>query len=103
MDLAKIVIILNLEPSRSVKQLCSTLGHTGYYKKFIKNYAQITVPMEEILKKDVTYFWNDDCIRSFDVLKGKLASVPILVFQKLDVEFHVHVDASCIMLGTILT
>ena len=36
------------------------------------------------------------------VLKGKLASAPILVFPKWDVEFHVHVDALCIALGAVL-
>ena len=79
------------------------MGHTGYYSKFIKSYAQITAPMEELFKKDVTFCWNDDCMKSLDVLKEKFASVTILVFQKWDVEFHVHVDASCIVLGTILT
>jgi len=59
--------------------------------------------MEKLLKKDVTYFWNGDCMKSLDVLKGKLASAPILVFPKWDVGFHVHVDTLCIALGAILT
>jgi len=42
-------------------------------------------------------------MKSLDVLKGKLTSAPILVFPKWDVEFHVHVDASCIMLRSVLT
>ena len=46
-DSAKITIIVNLPPSKSVKQLHTTLGHTGYYRKFIKGYAQITAPMEK--------------------------------------------------------
>lgn len=37
------------------------------------------------------------------MLKEKAASTPILVFPKWDIEFHVHVDMSCIVLGTILT
>eukprot|EP00253_Pinus_taeda_P031345 PITA_31345 len=87
-DPVKIVVILNLEASRSVKQLRATLGHTGYYRNFIKSYAQITTLMEKLLKKYVTYCWNDDCMKSLDVLKGTLASTPILVFPKWDVEFH---------------
>ena len=102
-DLVKIAVILNLEAPRSVKQLRTTLGHTGYYRKFIKSYAQITVPMENLLKKDITFCWNDDCMKSLHVLKGKSASTPILVFPKWEVEFHVHVDASCIVLGMVLT
>ena len=103
MDPAKIVVILNLEAQRSVKQLHATMGHTRYYKKFKKSYAQITAPMEKLLEKDLTYCWNDDCMKSLDVLKGKLDSAPILVFPKWDVEFHVHVDASCITIGAVLT
>ena len=80
-DPAKIAIILNLEAPWSVKQLRATLGHTGYYRKFIKSYAQIKAPMVQILKKDATYCWNDDCMKSLDVLKEKLASTPILVIQ----------------------
>ena len=63
----------------------------------------ITVPMEKLLKKGVTFCWNDDCMKSLDVLKGKLAFAPILVFPKWDVEFHVHVDALFITLGVVLT
>ena len=102
MDPVKIVVILNLEAPRSVKQLRTMLEHTGYYRKFIKSYAQITMPMEKLLKKDATYYWNDDFEKSLDVLKDKMASAPILVFPKWDIEFHVHVDASCIALGDVL-
>ena len=35
-DPAKIAIIVNLSPPNSVRQLCTTFGHTGYYRKFIK-------------------------------------------------------------------
>ena len=103
MDPAKIIIILNLQALQSVKQLCTTLGHTGYYQKFIKSYTQITDPMEQFLKKDATYYWNEECNKSLKTLKEKMASAPILVFPKWNVEFHVHVDASCIALGVVLT
>lgn len=59
MDPTKIVVIINLEAPRSVKQLCATLGHTGYYWKFIKIYAQITTPMEKFIKKDATFCWDE--------------------------------------------
>jgi len=47
-DPMKIATILNLEASRSVKKLHATLGNTGYYRKFIKDNAQITIPMEKL-------------------------------------------------------
>jgi hypothetical protein len=50
-----------LKPNaRPVKQLHTVLGHTGYYRKFIKGYAQITMPMEKLLKKDCQYSWIEE-------------------------------------------
>ena len=102
-DPVKIAVILNLEAPRSVKQLCTTLGHMRYYRNFIKGYAEITAPMEKLLKKDVIFCWNDDCKKSLDILKEKMVNAPFLVFPDWKKEFQVHVNASCIALGVVLT
>jgi len=101
-DPAKIAIIVNLPPPTSVRQLRATLGHTGYYRKFIKGYAQITTPMEKLLKKDTKFIWTEDCQRSLDILKERMVTTPILIFLDWSKEFHVHVDASSIALGAVL-
>lgn len=103
MDPAKLMVIINLEATRSVKQLRTTLGHTGYYRNFVKSYAEKTTPMENLLKKDVTFYWNEECQWSLDVLKEKMVTTPILIFPNWKKEFHVHIDASCHALGAILT
>ena len=102
-DLTKIVVILNLEVSRNVKQLCATLGCMGYYKTFIKIYAQIIAPMEKFLKKDIMFYSNNDYKKSLEILKENMVTAPILGFLDWKKEFHVHVDASCIALGAVLT
>ena len=61
MDPAKIAVIVNLEAPMNVKQLCVMLGHMGDYIKFVKAYAQITTPMEKLLKKDTTFYWDEEC------------------------------------------
>jgi hypothetical protein len=78
------------------------LGHTGYYRKFIKGYAQITTPMEKLLKKDTKFQWNEDCRQGLDTLKERMFTTPILVFTDWGKTFHVHVDASTIALGVIM-
>jgi hypothetical protein len=60
-DPSKIAIIVDLPPPTSVRQLRTVLGHIGYYKKFIKGYAQITTPMENILKKYCHFQWSEEC------------------------------------------
>ena len=102
MDPVKIDIIVNLPPPKSVKQLRTTLGHTGYYRKFIKGYAQIIAPMEKQLKKDIRFEWTPECQARLDILKEKMVTATILVFPDWNKEFHVHVNASSIALGIVL-
>jgi hypothetical protein len=54
-DLAKIAVIVNLPPPQTVCQLRATLGHIGYYRKFIKGYVQVTASMEKLIKKDTKF------------------------------------------------
>ena len=102
-DPANITIVVKLPALSSIKQLRAVLGHTRYYKKFIKGYAKITAPMEKLLKKDVKFLWNEECQQSLDILKEKMVTAPILVFPDWTKPFHVHVDASDIALGVVLT
>ena len=55
MDPTKIMIIVDLPPHSIVKQLRTTLGHMGYYRKFIRGYVEVTAPMEKLLKKYVKF------------------------------------------------
>jgi hypothetical protein len=50
-DMEKIKIILDLKPPVNQKQIKIFLGHTGYYRKFIHHYSDITFPMDELLRK----------------------------------------------------
>ena len=102
-DPTKISIIVNLPAPDSFKQLRIVLGHTRYYRKFIKGYAKITTPMEKMLKKEAKFLWNEECQQSLNTLKEKMVTTPIFVFSDWTKPFHVHVDASGIALGVVLT
>ena len=78
------------------------LGHTGYYRKFIKGYALITTPMEKLLKKDLSFFWDEECQKSFATVKENMVTAPILILPNWSKVFHVHVDAFGIALGAII-
>ena len=47
--------------------------------------------------------WNEECQKSLDTLKEKMVTAPILLFLDWTKPFHVHVDASSITLGILLT
>jgi len=79
-DMAKIKIILDLKPPTNPKQIRVFLGHTGYYRKFIRHYSDITFPLNELLRHDVEFNWTKDCNESFERLKRSLVEAPILKF-----------------------
>lgn len=82
--------------------ISETECHHEVHGSQIEN-LDIIVPMEKLLKKDGTFCWNDDCKESLDILKEKMVTASILVFLYWKKEFDVHVDASCIALGAVLT
>lgn len=102
-DPTKISIILDLVAPATIKQLHAALGHTGYYRRFMHSYTQITTPLEKLLKKYILFVWMEECQKAFDELKEKLVSMQVLVFPDWTKIFHVHGDASSIALGAVLT
>jgi hypothetical protein len=101
-DPAKVAVIVNMPPPMSENKLQYTLGHIGYYCRFIKRYTNITASLENLLKKAETFQWALECDKSFETLKHKLNIAPIIIFPNWENEFHVHVDASGISLGYML-
>ena len=78
----KIALILSLPPPTNVKQLSATLGHTGYYHKFICGYVAIKSPMKRLLKKDAVFVGSQERQVSFETLKANMDYVPRLVFPE---------------------
>ena len=102
MEPTKIAAIIHMEPPCNVKQLRATLGHTRYYRRFIRNYATIIAPMEKLLRKTKEFIWTMDCQETLNKLKERLVSATILVYLDWNKMFHVHIDASGTALGAVL-
>ena len=92
-----------LKPPVNPKQVRVLLGHTGYYRKFMRYHSNMTYRLEELLREDREFDWIDECNISFQTLKGKIVEAPILRFPNWSIKFHVHINASGLALGMILT
>ena len=101
-DIAKIKVIVDLKALVNAKQIRIFLGHTGYYRKFIRQYSDITYPLEELLRVEILYIWTNECQQAFEILKRKLVEAPILKFPDWSRKFHVHIDASALVVYAIL-
>ena len=67
---------------------------TGYYKRFIKNFAKVSYPLDRLTCKGESFRWEKEKDESFEGLKVHLARTPIVAYPDWNKEFHVHIDAS---------
>ncbi|GJY55179.1 reverse transcriptase domain-containing protein [Tanacetum coccineum] len=78
-DKAKIEAIFKLPYPTNVKAIRSFLGHHGFYRRFIKDFSQITRPMTHLLVKYDSFNFSEECIQAFDKLKHELTYAPIMI------------------------
>jgi len=84
------------------KAIHSFLGLTGYFRKFIRNYARIAKPLSDIMKEDQKFRFEEEQRQSFEQLKGILTTEPILQIYRPDAITELHTDASKEGYGAVL-
>lgn len=88
---------------RTPKQIKSFLGLLGYYRKFIKDFSNLTKPLTECLRKGKTIKLTPSFINCFDHCKNILCNDPILKYPDFSKPFNVTSDASNVALGAVLS
>lgn len=79
-DNTKIESIQKLPVPQNKKELERLIGMLTYVSKFVKNFADKTAPLRNLLKKDVVFEWNMEQQEAFEQLKISLSSAPVLQF-----------------------
>src|SRR5512142_488739 len=101
-DPSNVESVTNWKQPKTVSEIRSFLGLAGYYRRFIENFSKIAKPMTRLLQKDVKYKWSEECEQSFQELKNRLVSAPILILPDPKKGFQVYCDASKLGLGCVL-
>lgn len=101
-DPEKISAITEFPTPRSVKQVRRFLGMSGWYRKFIRNYAAISTPLTDLLKANRKFVWTEESQKSFEELKSILSSAPVLHSPDFSQPFYIHCDASKTGIGAVL-
>ena len=101
-DPSKIKAIMEWESPKSVTEIRSFLGLAGYYRRFVKDFSLIAKPLTNLLKKNIPFQWTDACQQSFEELKYRLTTAPILAFPSEHGGYVVFTDASENGLGFVL-
>ncbi|KAK8573700.1 hypothetical protein V6N13_009788 [Hibiscus sabdariffa] len=101
-DKAKTDVIRSLPYPTTVRDIRSFLGHAGFYRRFIKDFSKIAQPLCTLLQKDQAFEFDERCRESFDILKEKLVSAPIVQPPNWDYPFELMCDASDTSVGVVL-
>ena len=123
-DPEKVSAVKEWPVPKTVKEVKSFLGFTGFYRRFIQDYAAIARPLHDLtigyyakgcerkkvrpgipilsLSSDISEKWKSEQQEAFDKLKECLISDPILTLADKTQPFELHVDASGVGLGAIL-
>ncbi|RDY09961.1 Retrovirus-related Pol polyprotein, partial [Mucuna pruriens] len=101
-DKSKINIITSLPNPAFMREVHSFLGHARFYRRFIKNFNKIALPLSKLLQKDVDFIFYQPCIEAFQELKIQLISALILQAPNWEYSFELMCDASNSALEAIL-
>lgn len=111
----KVQAIANFPTPKTLKDLRSFLGMSGYYRRFIKDYAKLAKPLTSLLRgedgrvsknlsKNKVIFLDSDAIKSFNILKNSLLSKEVILSHpNFDKEFELTTDASNHAIGAVLS
>lgn len=114
-DPGKIDKVMHWPKPKTPEDVRSFLGFAGYYRKFVKDFAKIARPLNELLpactkkgnKKLIAqhspkWHWDQEQDASFQHLKDLLSSPPVLGYAQYNLPFELHTDASTKGLGAVL-
>jgi hypothetical protein len=100
-DPGKVRDVLNWEPPTTVSEIRSFLGLSGYYRRFIEGISTIVKPLTSRLEKDKKFIWSEACQNSFDELRKRLTTTPVLAMPNIRKSFDIYCDASKQGLGCV--
>ena len=86
----------------NIKGIRRFLGHAGFYRRFIKDFSQISRPLTNLLAKDVPFKFTDECLNAFQTFKKALISAPIIQPPNWSLPFEIMCDASDYAVGVVL-
>ena len=85
---------------REVQQF---LGFANYYRRFIRDFSQVARPLHRLTERTTPFQWTRDCQESFNQLRKRLCSTPVLAFPNFKERFILDTDASDVGIGGVLS
>ena len=82
-DPQKIEAVVNWPRPSNVTEVRSFLGLVGYYRRFVKDFSKIALPLTQLTQKGILFDWTDQRELTFQELKTRLVTAPILTLPQV--------------------
>nr|GEW17085.1 putative reverse transcriptase domain-containing protein [Tanacetum cinerariifolium] len=102
MDPSKVEAITKWPRPTSMTEVRSFLGLPGYYRRFVEGFSRLALPLTKLMCKGEKFVWNEEREKSFEELKQRLVSAPVLTLPSGSGGFQIYSDASKKGLGCVL-
>jgi RNase H-like domain found in reverse transcriptase/Reverse transcriptase (RNA-dependent DNA polymerase) len=96
-------ILSKLKTPKNIAQLYRSLGMFSFYRRLIKNFAEIAAPLYALCKKDIPFIWSEIHENAFRAMLDSLASPQVLAHFDPAAETFVEVDTSKLAIGAVLS
>ena len=103
MEEDKVVEVLNWPIPKTVRDVRKFLGLANYYRRFVKDFAKLAQPLNNLTRKKEKWRWGDEQQKAFEQLKMVFTSRPLLVVPDLDKEFRMEANTSNFATGGVLS
>lgn len=114
-DPKKVEVVAKWQTPTTTSELRSFLGFASYYRRFVGGFAKSAAPLHKLVaettrgkgtrkvNRDLSDYWTLECQTSFEELKRKLTTAPVLAYADFSLPFILEVDASHGGLGAVLS
>ena len=99
----KVAGVLNWPVPKTVRDIRKFLGLANYYRRFVKDFAKLARPLNNLTRKEEKWRWGNKQQEAFEQLKQVFMSRPLLVAPDIDKEFRVEADTSNFATGGVLS
>jgi len=103
MEEDKVAEVLNWPVPKTVRDVRKFLGLPNYYRRFVKDFAKLAWPLNDLTRKEEKWKWGNKQQEAFEWLKMVFTSRSLLAAPDLDKEFRVEADTSNFVTGGVLS
>jgi len=98
----KVRDVQEMQPARNLRELRGLQGRLAYIRRFISNLSGRCQPFTKLMKKGVSFIWDDACQQAFEEIKRYLTQPPVLTAPVSRKSFLIYVRAIDHSLGALL-